>query len=630
MSFLSGIKNFIKTEILGVQETDTKNQVSNKKNTNPIIECKTEAPVDKLEKKSTQTTQSNKTQKGMSRKAMEATLENTPSAHINIKKMLKNGLIEKVTGMTKADFEKLTPQQKNQIVTAIKTSVIKFDELIKEGKFSNKANPEEIVTTFAQILSEALKSGDFKDVKDFEKAMGDITKELGKDFDKKSKNEQRRILKEHRLADEQQMLVELNEAKKLPKAKRIAAEARIRRRHHHIRRGQFVDITAQYDSKTTVHSLIILDSKDMQYGAQTILKTRCNPLEKTKTADYATYSITKELISDFKEVGDEVKGEVLEGYTQTFMEQKSLSAVKAYQADYKQDRDNYEAILEKQKRGEKLTSEEKALLSTMRPEYYTATAKGIGAGALNNVNMTNDEKAEFIRKWDNDAKNYSDYKTVTEQVKKQLDTNPDLKDVKNKIESMHKEQENLSAKTKNNEFKTNQEILNRENNYKNQTSVTNIIKNQSKTEKKSNKSKITVDKKTNNYKKENFKNNENYTKITNANTSVITQEIETEGVHKTLNKYGSKAVKVIIDNPMYTYLKSTLITELRSYDLKTLQNISSNCSDSAFVFISKVVNKDYVAKLKENREHTRGLCFNAEKQIQNIKGNYETIKKHNI
>lgn len=623
MSFLSGIKNFIKTEILGVKETDTNTQVGNKKAPNAVIECETEAPVDKLEKKSTQATQSNQTQKGMSRKAMEATIENTPSEHINIKKMLKNGLIEKVTGMTKADFEKLTPQQKNQIVTAIKTSVIKFDELIKEGKFSQKANPEEIVTTFAQILSEALKCGDFKDVKDFEKEMGDVTKEFGKDFDKKSRKEQRRILKEHRLADEQQMLAELNDAKKLPKAKRIAAEARIRRRHMHLRRGRFVDITAQYDSKTAVHSLVILNSKDMQYGAKTILATRCDAIEKTKTADYVTFSVTKDLISDFKEVGDEVKSESLEGCTQTFMEQKSAGAVKAFQADYIKDRDMYEAALAKQKRGEALTSEEKALLSSMRPEYYTATAKGIGAGAINNVNMTNDEKAEFITKWDNDAKKYSDYKTVTEPVRKQLDTNPDLKDVKNKIESIRKEQENLATKTKNNELKTNQRNYNEKSCYNAQVGVTNVIENQSETEKKSKKSNVSVDKKQNNNSVK--ENNQDKIKTMNANTTVISKEIETEGVHKALNKYGSEAVKVIIDNPMYKHLRSTLITELRSYDLKSLQKISSSCSDSAFVFICSIVNKDFIVKLKENREHTKGLCFNAEKQIQNIEGKYETV-----
>ena len=370
MSFLNGIKNFIKTEILGVQETDTKNQVAAKKDTTPVIECETEAPVDKLEKKNTKNSvQSVKTQKGMSRKAMEATIENTPSEHIDIKKMLRKGLIERVTGMTKDDFDKLTPQQKNRVVMAIKTSVEKFDELQEQGTISKKADLEEIVTSFAQILAESVNNGEFKTPQEFEKAMGDFTENFGKDFDKKSSKEQRRIIKEHRLADEKQMRAELEEVKNLPKSERVAAEIKIRNRHNHIRKGRFVDITAQCDSKTAVNSLVILDSKDLQYGAKTVLATRCNAEERTATADYAEYSVTKNIIADYKEIGDDVNGEVLEGYTQTFMEQKSANAVKAYQTDYVKDRDNYEAALAKQKRGEALTAEEQALLDTMKPDY---------------------------------------------------------------------------------------------------------------------------------------------------------------------------------------------------------------------------------------------------------------------
>ena len=447
MSFLSGIKNFIKTEILGVQETDTKNQVAAKKDTTPVIECETEAPVDKLEKKNTKNSvQSVKTQKGMSRKAMEATIENTPSEHIDIKKMLRKGLIERVTGMTKDDFDKLTPQQKNRVVMAIKTSVEKFDELQEQGKISKKADIEEIVTSFAQILAESLNNGEFKTLQEFEKAMGDFTENFGKDFDKKSSKEQRRIIKEHRLADEKQMRAELEEVKNLPKSERVAAEIKIRNRHNHIRKGRFVDITAQCDSKTAVNSLVILDSKDLQYGAKTVLATRCNAEERTATADYAEYSVTKNIIADYKEIGDEVNSEVLEGYTQTFMEQKSANAVKAYQTDYVKDRDNYEAVLAKQKRGEALTAEEQALLDTMKPDYYTATAKGIGSGALNNVNMTNDEKAEFISNWQADAKKYSDYKEVTQGVNKQLETNPELKEIKEKVVEYNQKRENNVVK----------------------------------------------------------------------------------------------------------------------------------------------------------------------------------------
>ena len=621
MSFLSGIKNFIKTEILGVQETDTKNQVAAKKDTTPVIECETEAPVDKLEKKNTKNSvQSAKTQKGMSRKAMEATIENTPSEHIDIKKMLRKGLIERVTGMTKDDFDKLTPQQKNRVVMAIKTSVEKFDELQEQGKISKKADLEEIVTSFAQILAEALNSGEFKTPQEFEKAMGDFTENFGKDFDKKSSKEQRRIIKEHRLADEKQMRAELEEVKNLPKSERVAAEIKIRNRHNHIRKGRFVDITAQCDSKTAVNSLVILDSKDLQYGAKTVLATRCNAEERTATADYAEYSVTKNIIADYKEIGDDVNGEVLEGYTQTFMEQKSANAVKAYQTDYVKDRDNYEAALAKQKRGEALTAEEKALLDTMKPDYYTATAKGIGSGALNNVNMTNDEKAEFISNWQADAKKYSDYKEVTQGVNKQLETNPELKEIKEKVVEYNQKRENNVVKENANkpvETKTsdNKTVAFQNSFAESRKYVSGIEKQPIKSEVKTN-SKV-KNKEVTTVQKE--------ASTLNNNSLVITANIKEEGIHKAIKKYGADAIKVIIDNPSFKHLRSNLTTIIRSYDLKSLIDLTATCSDSSFVFICEVVNKDFVTKLKENREHTKGLCFAAERQVQDIEGKYETV-----
>lgn len=622
MSFLSGIKNFIKTEILGVQETDTKNQVAAKKDITPVIECETEAPVDKLEKKNTKNSvQSAKLQKGMSRKAMEATIENTPSEHIDIKKMLRKGLIERVTGMTKDDFDKLTPQQKNRVVMAIKTSVEKFDELQEQGKISKKTDLEEIVTSFAQILAESLNSGEFKTPQEFEKAMGDFTENFGKDFDKKSSKEQRRIIKAHRLADEKQMRAELDEVKNLPKSERVAAEIKIRNRHNHIRKGRFVDITAQCDSKTAVNSLVILDSKDLQYGAKTVLATRCNAEERTATADYAEYSVTKNIIADYKEIGDEVNSEVLEGYTQTFMEQKSANAVKAYQTDYVKDRDIYEAALAKQKRGEALTAEEKALLDTMKPDYYTATAKGIGSGALNNVNMTNDEKAEFISNWQADAKKYSDYKEVTQGVNKQLETNPELKEIKEKVVEYNQKRENNVVKENANkpvETKTpeNKTVAFQNSFAESRKYVSGFekqqIKPETKTTSKVKNEEVVVAK-------------QQETSTLNNNTMVIAANIKEEGIHKAIKKYGADAIKVIIDNPSFKHLRSNLTTIIRSYDLKSLIDLTATCSDSSFVFICEVVNKDFVAKLKENREHTKGLCFAAERQVQDIEGKYETV-----
>lgn len=83
----------------------------------------------------------------------------------------------------------------------------------------------------------------------------------------------------------------------------------------------------------------------MAFGAKTVLRTRCNQEEKTRTADYANYEFTRGLIKDYNEIGNPVEAEVLKCYTQTFMEQKSADAVIKYQQNYKEDRNKYETAL---------------------------------------------------------------------------------------------------------------------------------------------------------------------------------------------------------------------------------------------------------------------------------------------
>ena len=48
--------------------------------------------------------------------------------------------------------------------------------------------------------------------------------------------------------------------------------------------------------------------------------------------------------------------------------------------------------------------------------------------------------------------------------------------------------------------------------------------------------------------------------------------------------------------------------------------MSMSCSDSAFIFICNVVNKDFVPKMKEVRDNTKSLSYVAEKQLEMIEG----------
>lgn len=602
MSFLSGIKNFIKTEILGIEETNTKTQNADKKDKTPVIECKTEAPVDKFENKGTDSKQGSKSS-SMSIKAMEQNIENIPSENFDLKKMLKNGLLEKITGKSKEEFLQLTNKEKTLLYNVVKTSIEKYDTLIKEGKLNKNANPEELIAAFSQIFYEALESGDFETAEEFQNEVGDVAAELGQDFDKQSDKVQRQMLKANRQNHDKKMQAELDAIKDLPENERKEAEARIHRRYGLVRRGRFIDMAAQKASNSVVNAMILLDSKDIQYGAKTALATRCSQEEKTKTADYASYDFTKSLIKDYKEVGDTVNAEDLKGYTQTFMEQKSCAAVNEYQKNYKADRDAYEAALQKQRNGEALSAEEKELLATMSSDYYTATAQGIGQGALNNVNMTNNEKAEFLAKWDSDAKQYNDYEVVTQNVKKALEQNPEHKEIKEKFVE-------IKQKVTKTEQASKTPVQQSENTIQTAQQVP-VQKIEKPEQVKSAEVKNTVTK------PENIAVNRQ-----SANSIVIAQEIKEQGIDEAIKNYGSDAIQVILDNACFSHLRSKLTIIIKSYDLKNLKDISRDCSDSAFVFICSVVNKHFISDLIENREHSKGLCYAAEKLVQNMEGEH--------
>ena len=602
MSFLSGIKNFIKTEILGIDETNTKTQNADKKDKTPVIECKTEAPVDKFENKGTDSKQGSKSS-SMSIKAMEQNIEKIPSENFDLKKMLKNGLLEKITGKSKEEFLQLTNKEKTLLYNVVKTSIEKYDALIKEGKLNKNANPEELITAFSQIFYEALESGDFETAEEFQNEVGDVVAELGPDFDKQPDKVQRQMLKANRQNHDKKMQAELDAIKDLPENERKEAEARIHRRYGRVRRGRFIDMAAQKASNSVVNAIILLDSKDIQYGAKTALATRCSQEEKTKTADYANYDFTKSLIKDYKEVGDTVNAEYLKGYTQTFMEQKSYAAVNEYQKNYKADRDAYEAAVQKQRNGEALSAEEKELLATMSSDYYTATAQGIGQGALNNVNMTNNEKAEFLAKWDSDAKQYSDYEVVTQNVKKALEQNPEHKEIKEKFVEIKQKVTNTkqASKTPVQQFENTTQTAQ-------QVPVQKIEKPE---QVKSAEEKNTVTK------PENIAINKQ-----SANSIVIAQEIKEQGIDEAIKNYGSDAIQVILDNACFSHLRSKLTIIIKSYDLKSIKDISKDCSDSAFVFICSVVNKHFISDLIENRKHSKGLCYAAEKLVRNMEGQH--------
>ena len=180
MSFLTEIKNFIKTEVLGIEETGTAAASAKNKETKPVIECKTDAPEDIFERKTEKQDTAAQTNT-VSRKAIEETIVNIPTKIVDLRKMIKNGLLEKVAGCTEEHFNRLPAIQKRLVIDSIQISVKRFEELYAAGKINKDANIESLILRKASEMYSAITTGTFHNIQEYEEAAGDINKDLGKD-----------------------------------------------------------------------------------------------------------------------------------------------------------------------------------------------------------------------------------------------------------------------------------------------------------------------------------------------------------------------------------------------------------------------------------------------------------------
>ena len=374
MSILTEIKNFA-CEILGIEKLPEVKSAE-KKSPELIIKCENvESPEDKLEIKNNQPSEASKANTG----AMKENIELKCTKYgFDGKELLKRGLLERVAGIAKEEFSKLSEEEKNKILGCIDFTLAKFQEYKKNNQISKDASVEELITETAKIYYNALKSGEFRNLQEFETAKGNINQELGDNFKNLDRIAQRAVLAKVRKNDEAKLKTELEAIKDLPEEQRAEAEMHIKRRHRHIQQGRFIDVVNVNASETAIEALIILPSSDLQYGAATVLMTRCDATERVRTADLADYSFFKALAENYNNVGDALSAEVVAGYTAHMMAEKSPEAAAQYQMEFSNDLKSYE---EKIKNGEEV------------PEYLKAVMKGCKDG-IKQVSTVIDSETE--------------------------------------------------------------------------------------------------------------------------------------------------------------------------------------------------------------------------------------------
>ena len=594
MGIFTRVKNFIKTEVLGVTDnTQVKPAQNLTKSAKPnaIVECKNVGKnedtvvINNKNKKQP----ANKTQKRSVGQIRESIKQKCQANNINFAQVLKN--IPQVAGLSKEKFEALTDVQKQEVMLFLEKELDKIIALQRKHGRSDKTNTAEVVTESAKNKYEAKKAG--VNIKSMEEEAGDINAELGTDFKKLSRKEKRAKFKEmvkaRKEAFEHRLQAKL--AKISPKY-RAKMEAKWRAEHEFAENARFNEVLATNDSDTALEAVVMLPAKRMATGIKIVLNTRCDKAEKTATADKAKFEYTEGLMKDYYERGEKPSGEIVQEYTQTIVSAKSAQAVAEYQNDYKAKRDAYESG--------------KEVPAYLDKDFFTSSAKGIGEGALENTNMTNDEKAKFISDWNDDAKKYDDYKVVTKSVNEKLETKSEYKEISDKVKTINEEKAKLV------ENKVIQEMAT-EPTYHIQEITTEPL------------SKTIPNIKIDNNKKETITDKKN-AKVSNLvskqtnNSILIAKEIRTTSIDYAIKKFGhSTVIETVLDNPNLKHMRPQLATIIKGYDLNSLKKLAQNCSTSAFVYICSIVNKEFVEELKDER---KDLCYSARKQVENMEKQY--------
>ena len=603
MGIFSTVKNFIQTEVLGVtDDTQVKPAQKSTKSAKPnaVVECKNVGKnedtivINNKNKKQA----ANKAQKRSVGQIRESIKQKCQANNINFAQVLKN--IPQIAGLTREKFEALPEKQKEEVMLFLEKELDRTIALQKKHGHSDKTNTAEVVTESAKNKYEAKKAG--VNVNAVEEEAGDVNAELGKDFRKLSRKEKRARFREMAKARKEVFEHRLQErlAKISPKY-RATMEAKWRAEHEFAENTRFNEVLATNDSDTALEAVVMLPAEKMATGIKTVLNTRCDKTEKTATADKAKFEYTESLMKDYDERGEKPSGEVIQEYTQTVVAAKSAQAVVEYQNDYKAKRDAY-----------KSGKETPAYLDK---DFFTSSAKGIGEGALENTNMTNDEKAQFISDWNDDAKKYDDYEIVTKNVNEQLETKSEYKEISDKVKVINEEKAQTKVKTANKTVEN--EVTQKtpaEETYKAQTVTPEPVIPTT--------SNIKID---NNNKQKTII-NEKITKISNPvpkqtnNSILIAKEIRTTSIDDAIKKFGhSTVIATVLDNPNLKHMRPQLATIIKGYDLNSLKKLAQSCSTSSFVYICSIVTKEFVEELKDER---KDLCYSARKQVENMEKQY--------
>ena len=595
MNILSGIKNFIK-DSLGVNGTkkvksstpvkavSKPNSVVETKNTQKNEDCIT--ITNKDAKNAQKQTQPQRTV-GQIRQSIENKCRANNLDFAKLKKRFGH-----ITERFQARFEELPEEKQVRILLVVEHEIDRIIKLQKKHGKSVQTDNTEIVIESAKTKVEAEEAG--INEKQLELKAGDINEELGKNFKNADVKERRKRMDEYAKAQYKEFEANLQkEIAKIPEKDRAAYIKQKREEYRLTMRARFNDIVATQDSETGLNAIAMLPADDMTEGLRIVKRTRVNKAEKTRISDKADWDFTEGVLKTQYERGEKASTNTIQEYTTEVVADKSATAVQQYQTRYMERRQAFE-------NGENVPE-------YLNQDFFTASAKGIGQGALNNTNMTTDEKAEFISQWKEDAQKFEDRDVVTKDVNESLAKKPEYKELAEKVRVIDEKKAVEQVAQKNTEKDT----------IKTETTTVNIStpENQTVTQvsQKSEPQVIRHQNDTNTKPAKQVTSNTVTNPLT-QNNQEIAKDIQTLGVDEAIKTYGHETViATVLNNQNLKHMRPTLAPIIKSYDLQSLEKLASDCSTSSFLYICSIVNKEYVAELRDKRPD---LCYSARKIVE--------------
>ncbi len=324
---------------------------------------------------------------------------------LKAKDVIKN--LENMSGINKKDYKKLSEKEKIRLWRGVETIVDEQIQIMKKYGTSAEASQEALLLQMAETYMEAQESGEIQDGKTFFDEAGDINAELGNDFHRKSKAEQKREINESYKRWQEYRQEKVNEAIENCKSEKEKA-AKLKEINEYldqielIRYGQF--LTAQ-NSEDGYNGIILMGPKNMGKGLRMFRATRKDDAERRRVADeIITFESELDIIKTYNDRGEKADAAAVQEFNQYGVMDKSAEKLQEFQNDY----------VEARKSGQYTYLEEDGI--------FTAMATGIGIGATVNTCMTEDEKAAFLHNWNIDAQQFDDYKDVIKAVEEGVQT----------------------------------------------------------------------------------------------------------------------------------------------------------------------------------------------------------------